>query len=359
MEMSTIGKRWRARSVAGQTSAIALLFLSACGQSAEKSADQPTENPTEAVAATLKPSFDCAKASKPQEKLVCSDSELAELDVKLADAYSAATQTGDKAAILQAQRQWISQSFNVCSDKPCLVAAYQARINDLQNPPTSPAQGDSSSVSGAAARAALVSQMGPNGWARCVAGNVAIMGLVVRGDPVPANFADANQSLGDILGAMRNEMLANGTPAQALDNLVRGFSTQIRSGDDAARVVSECLTQVDSIISSTRQSAATAANPQNVAQPAVSRTPPKSVASRYSGQEPLNCRANVDCTSISDITNKMRTRWQASASSTPYSNACLEAVSRVERLGKGAWQFWPTEQRVNTAQSQMEACNQR
>jgi uncharacterized protein len=34
------------------------------------------------------PSFDCAKASNAQEKLVCSDRELAKLDVALSQAYS-------------------------------------------------------------------------------------------------------------------------------------------------------------------------------------------------------------------------------------------------------------------------------
>ncbi|GGZ90585.1 lysozyme inhibitor LprI family protein [Novosphingobium arvoryzae] len=128
-----ISKRIR-KPVAIAASTAFLAFLAACGQSAEEGLDQPTENATEATAATVKPSFDCSKASKPQEKLICSDSELAELDVKLADAYSAATQAGDKAAILQAQRQWISQSFNACSDKPCLVAAYQKRLTDIKTP---------------------------------------------------------------------------------------------------------------------------------------------------------------------------------------------------------------------------------
>lgn len=85
---------------------------------------QPSEVP--------KPSFDCSKAAKPQEKLICTDGELAKLDTMLSEAYKAAAQSNGKASILQAQRQWIKQSFNSCTDKPCLVAAYQTRIAELQ-----------------------------------------------------------------------------------------------------------------------------------------------------------------------------------------------------------------------------------
>jgi uncharacterized protein YecT (DUF1311 family) len=79
------------------------------------------------------PSFDCAKASNGQEKMVCADRELAKLDVELNQAYSRArANTADKDALRKTQTEWIKQGFRGCSDKPCLVAAYKNRIAELQ-----------------------------------------------------------------------------------------------------------------------------------------------------------------------------------------------------------------------------------
>jgi uncharacterized protein YecT (DUF1311 family) len=79
------------------------------------------------------PSFDCAKASSGPEKLVCSERELAKLDVELSQAYMRVMETtSDKDALRKAQRVWLRQSFGACSDKACLVAVYKARIIELQ-----------------------------------------------------------------------------------------------------------------------------------------------------------------------------------------------------------------------------------
>lgn len=101
--------------------------------------------------------------------------------------------------------------------------------------------------SGQTLRVALVRHFGPQGWARCVAGNVSILALVARGDDVPANFVRANDGLGNLLSAMRNEMLSSGTPEGVLDNLVRANSSQIRSGDDAVQVVSGCMNEAAAV----------------------------------------------------------------------------------------------------------------
>ena len=80
----------------------------------------------------ISPSFDCAKAGSAQERLVCGDNELAALDVKLHDAYLVAhANPGTKDQVLEQQRAWLKNSFRVCNDKPCLVAAYNSRLAEL------------------------------------------------------------------------------------------------------------------------------------------------------------------------------------------------------------------------------------
>ena len=79
------------------------------------------------------PSFDCAKASNGQEKLVCSDRELSKLDVDLSQAYTKAKdKTADKDKLKKEQLEWIKFSLRACSDKTCLVGAYQKRMSELQ-----------------------------------------------------------------------------------------------------------------------------------------------------------------------------------------------------------------------------------
>jgi uncharacterized protein YecT (DUF1311 family) len=81
------------------------------------------------------PSFNCANASIQAERLVCSDSELARLDVDLADAYSnARSQLVDKGALQKAQNKWRKNVRDRCSDIACLKKAYTERIAQLPEP---------------------------------------------------------------------------------------------------------------------------------------------------------------------------------------------------------------------------------
>jgi uncharacterized protein len=85
------------------------------------------------------PSFDCAKASTAQEKIICSDATLAKLDSDLADAYRKARDAApDTAAVLASQRIWIKQSFSICADKACLITAYQSRLSELSQAANAP-----------------------------------------------------------------------------------------------------------------------------------------------------------------------------------------------------------------------------
>ena len=79
------------------------------------------------------PSFDCAKASNGQEKLVCADRELSRLDVELSQAYSKARdKSNDKNTLKLEQLEWIKYSLRACSDKNCLITTYKKRISELQ-----------------------------------------------------------------------------------------------------------------------------------------------------------------------------------------------------------------------------------
>lgn len=75
------------------------------------------------------PSFDCAKATSGQERLICSDRELSLLDVELNKAYAnARLRSADSAALKSEQREWVKSVQRSCSDKACLTTAYQNRI---------------------------------------------------------------------------------------------------------------------------------------------------------------------------------------------------------------------------------------
>jgi uncharacterized protein YecT (DUF1311 family) len=85
-----------------------------------------------AAAPAFRPSFDCAKASNEAERLICSDSDLAALDVSAADLYKfGLTSVVDTNEFSGEQRGWLMQR-DLCTDKQCLVISYNDRIKDLQ-----------------------------------------------------------------------------------------------------------------------------------------------------------------------------------------------------------------------------------
>jgi uncharacterized protein YecT (DUF1311 family) len=97
----------------------------------------PVEAPTAAAAAPVEAgpitaSFDCAKASSAQEKMICSDRDLARLDVDLSAAYRKARDAAADAKALQSEQlQWLKSTRSACSDKACLVEAYKSRLVQL------------------------------------------------------------------------------------------------------------------------------------------------------------------------------------------------------------------------------------
>jgi uncharacterized protein len=84
------------------------------------------------------PSFDCAQAALPVEKLICGDGRLAALDRALDRAYVAAMRRWPddvKTSARAAQRAWIAQR-NGCAKRPdataCVTASYQRRLIEVQ-----------------------------------------------------------------------------------------------------------------------------------------------------------------------------------------------------------------------------------
>ena len=77
-------------------------------------------------------SFDCEKAGASIEKLICSDSQLSDLDSRLGETYAAArAQSTNSDQIKHEQRDWIKNVRNLCADIDCFISAYTARIAAL------------------------------------------------------------------------------------------------------------------------------------------------------------------------------------------------------------------------------------
>jgi uncharacterized protein len=78
-------------------------------------------------------SFDCTKASRPAEKLICQDSEISTLDEYL-DRYfrAAGIALGRGVECLRAEQlEWLSQVRNRCPDRDCLRRVYLERLSQL------------------------------------------------------------------------------------------------------------------------------------------------------------------------------------------------------------------------------------
>ena len=86
-----------------------------------------------------KPSFNCSKATHEIEKLICSDDELAALDVSLNDLYKAVLKNTPAAAQKRLKTEQIgwSKGKNDCwkedDKRTCVKGEYERRINELKD----------------------------------------------------------------------------------------------------------------------------------------------------------------------------------------------------------------------------------
>jgi uncharacterized protein YecT (DUF1311 family) len=84
-------------------------------------------------AADPKPAFDCALASTSVESLICSDSELAERDRRVAQRYFAlrgSLPQKPRTLLLASQRLFLKERSQ-CASSECLSALYDARLHRL------------------------------------------------------------------------------------------------------------------------------------------------------------------------------------------------------------------------------------
>lgn len=83
----------------------------------------------------VSPSFDCGRAETRVERLICTDSNLAQLDVRMSIAYfTLRANSADRDTLLREQRAWLRVVRNACSDSACLSKEYLLRINALGAP---------------------------------------------------------------------------------------------------------------------------------------------------------------------------------------------------------------------------------
>lgn len=81
----------------------------------------------------VKPSFDCAKASSVNEKLICSDQELSSLDNELSTIYKSAKERApDKAVFKTETVTAFKNRESSCKTKECLINWYAERKSILQ-----------------------------------------------------------------------------------------------------------------------------------------------------------------------------------------------------------------------------------
>jgi serine/threonine protein kinase/uncharacterized protein YecT (DUF1311 family) len=93
---------------------------------------QPALAPAPPPPPAIRASFDCATPGNAAERIVCSDGQLAALDVKMAQMYQQGLRSvTDPNAFRGEQQVWLDQRDG-CTDKPCLAASYDERIKELE-----------------------------------------------------------------------------------------------------------------------------------------------------------------------------------------------------------------------------------
>ena len=90
--------------------------------------------PVATAPTSVRPSFECAKASTPVETAICGAPELARLDAALAENYRNINNSnigdGARADLKLTQRQWAAER-NKCSNNQCINAAYRIRLDKV------------------------------------------------------------------------------------------------------------------------------------------------------------------------------------------------------------------------------------
>jgi|GEM_PF-842154 len=83
---------------------------------------------------SLKPSFNCAKATTKTENSICSNSELSHADRQISELYSQLRRSlskSDAKWLQKEQRAWLKRRNTCYDDVNCLLQAYEDRITEL------------------------------------------------------------------------------------------------------------------------------------------------------------------------------------------------------------------------------------
>ncbi len=148
-------RRWCQVEYNGVTGWVSARFLEEGAAPAKQAAPQMAPQPAPAPQMTppaqaIKPSFDCEKAEKNAEKLICADAELAAVDRELARVYKIASDavnaTPEFTELLDSQRAWLAQR-NTCFDKECVAEISVRRIHQLRHAYADVRQQDKSGIS--------------------------------------------------------------------------------------------------------------------------------------------------------------------------------------------------------------------
>ena len=108
-------------------------------QAAVPASPPRTSEEAEPAESVAKPSFDCGAAVTPVERLICTDSALAQGDVDVAAAYKAArARVSDAARLRTEQSSWRTAVRDSCADAQCVSAAQRRRVLDLRAEAASP-----------------------------------------------------------------------------------------------------------------------------------------------------------------------------------------------------------------------------
>ncbi|HGW3768215.1 TPA: lysozyme inhibitor LprI family protein [Enterobacter cloacae] len=79
-------------------------------------------------------SFNCQKATKADEKAVCADRSLNDMDVEMATKYQflqGLFPMGTRAAMRDAQQIWLRNRQECGGDTACLTKSYKSRLQQL------------------------------------------------------------------------------------------------------------------------------------------------------------------------------------------------------------------------------------
>jgi len=90
-----------------------------------------------------------------------------------------------------------------------------------------------------------VAKMNVSRFAQCFAGQIIMSALIARGDKIDSKFAEKNKQLGRLLTKASPFIKDTLSDPNGLDRLFNSWASTIRTGDDAARIVVECIEELE------------------------------------------------------------------------------------------------------------------